>query len=161
MRDIINNFVDTLPTLLISSDEDIDYFMKETQGANSARTATAEIPIPPSAISVLTSVLFEVKNREICNTLPTLVILQNVNAIHQSPKRKRRHSTFTTEKEKRNVTLPDMEVPKLTPTTVEDWHTAFTTVVRKQTGLSGISLDYLLRSNSFGDYNLNWPTRED
>ena len=161
LREIINNFADTLPTLLSYSDEDIDYLMKETHGVNSARTANLEILIPQSAISGLASVLFGVKNREICNNLPTLAILQNINASHPSLKRKTRHSTITTEKAKRNVTLTDMEVPKLTPTTVEDWHTAFTSVVGKQTSLSGISLDYLLRSNSFGDYELNWLTRED
>ena len=77
------------------------------------------------------------------------------------PYDKKIRSALTTQKYKWDATLPEMEVPKLTPTTVEDWHTAFTTVIGKQTGLSGISLDYLLRSNSFGDYNLNWPTREE
>ena len=46
VRDIITNFADTFTTLLRSSDEEIDSFMKETHRENSARTANVNISDP-------------------------------------------------------------------------------------------------------------------
>ena len=50
-------------------------------------------------------------------------------------------SALTTQKLKWGATLPDMEVPKLTPNDFEDWHTAFTNEVGRKTTFSGISSD--------------------
>ena len=52
--------------------------------------------------------------------------------------RKMRRYALTIQKAKRYVTLPEMEVTKLTPTSFEDWHTSFTGVVGRQTILSVI-----------------------
>ena len=54
-----------------------------------------------------------------------------------------------------------MEVPKLTPTTFEYWHTAFTIVAGGETIISEISLGYLICSDRVGNYNLNFSTREE
>ena len=57
--------------------------------------------------------------------------------------------------------MPDMKVSKLTAQTFDDWNTSFTSVVSRQTSLAGISLDYLLRDEEFGNYEANWSTREE
>ena len=54
-----------------------------------------------------------------------------------------------------------MKVPKLTAQTFNDWNTSFTSVVGRQHNLAGIFLDYLLREEEIGNYETNWPTRED
>ena len=78
--------------------------MKETHEANFARSANVEILIPHNAILVK--------------------YVHNIDAIQLNLKKKRRRSALTTQKAKRNATLPAMKVvPKLTPkTTFEDWH---------------------------------------
>ena len=66
-----------------------------------------------------------------CDTLPYLAILQNIEAIQITFMREIRHYTLTIHKAKRDTTLSGMEVNKLTPTNFEDWLTAFTSLVRR------------------------------
>ena len=54
-----------------------------------------------------------------------------------------------------------MKVSTLTGTNVEDFDLAFTATVRRQNALIGIPLDYLKWSDTVGNYNLAWNTREE
>ena len=75
-----------------------------------------------------------------CNKLPTKDIIYNIDDVQLNLVRRTHHSVLTTQKAKYDATLPDMKVPKLTPTTFEDLHTSFNSVVGRQESLSGISL---------------------
>ena len=96
-----------------------------------------------------------------CNKLPTKDIIYNIDDVQLTLVRRTHHSVLTTQKAKYDATLPDMKVPKLTPTTFEDLHTSFNSVVGRQESLSGISFDYLLHPNSLVDFILKWTTREE
>ena len=85
-----------------------------------------------------------------CNSLPTLTIVQNIFSIKTSLIRKTNLYWLTTQKAKRGSTLPHMEVLNLTPYNFEDMHTTFTSLVIMQISLSEISLDYLLHPDSLG-----------
>ena len=62
---------------------------------------------------------------------------------------------------RKEATLADMKVPKLTAQSFDDWNTSFTTVVGRQNSRAGISLDYLLRESEIENYSANWPTHEE
>ena len=101
----------------------IESSVKETHEANSEMPAIAEIIIPHNTILGFKSVLFDLKNREICNGIPTLVSLHNIDVIQPRLMRKSRRSACKSQKANRNATLPDMEVTNLSPTTFKYEHT--------------------------------------
>ena len=69
--------------------------------------------------------------------------------------RKFRRQAIISQSLRKEVTLPDMKVPKLTAQSFDDWKTSFTTVIGRQSSLSGISLDYLLRESEVGNNSEN------
>ena len=75
--------------------------------------------------------------------------------------RKLRKRALINQPLRKEVSLPEMKVPKLTAQTFDNWITSFTSVVGRQYSLSGISLYYLLRDEEVGNYDANWPTREE
>ena len=95
-----------------------------------------------------------------CDAILNLDMIKKIYSVQINFMSKMCCSTLTTYKEKRYVTLSDVEVTKLTLTTFEDWHTTLTSVVGRQTSLSGIYLYYLLHYDSVGYYKLNWTTIE-
>ena len=62
---------------------------------------------------------------------------------------------------RKEISIPDMKVPKLTAKTFDDWNTSFTSVVGRLHNLAGISLDYLLGEDEIGNYEAKWPTCEE
>ena len=92
----------------------------------------------------LKSVFFNIKYQEMCDDLPTMYILHNKYPFMIILVRKMRRYALTNQKKNQDATLPDMEVPNLTPTNFEYWRTAFTSVVGRQMILYGISLYLLL-----------------
>ena len=161
VKDEIVTFVETFEDLLSSSDDEIDAFVKEVHAGNSARASNAKLLISSNVILGLKSVLFELKDREMCEALPGAEMLRALDVGQISSMRKMRRRALINQSLKKEVSLPDMKVPKLTAQTFDDWNTFFTSVVGRQYSLSGISLDYLLRDEEIGNYNANWPTREE
>ena len=66
VRDEIVTFVETFEELLSSSDDEIDAFVKEVHANNSARASNAKLLIGSNVVLGLKSILFELKDREVC-----------------------------------------------------------------------------------------------
>ena len=157
----ITSFIETFADLLSSSDSEIDTFVKEVHSSNSARNANLRILISSNVVMGLKSVLFELKDRQLCNALPDVTTLNNLDAGQVNIMRRLRRSALDDMASKKAVKLPDMKVPKLTNTNFEDWNTAFSSVVGRQYSLADVTLDYLLRDNDVGDYSLAWTSRDE
>ena len=157
----IISFIETLEDLLSSSGDEIDAFVKEVHNGNSARTSNAKLFIGSNIVLGLKSILFELKNRDACDALPSAAVLNALDASQVSSMRKFRRQVIISQSLRKAVTLPDMKVPKLTPHTFDDWNKSFTTVVWRQNSLAGISLDYRLRELEVGNYGAKWPTCEE
>ena len=78
-RKLITEFTPTFGSLLGITDDDIDTFSKEAHSSNSARTATQRIMISSTVTQGLKSIVFELKDRELCDALPDYTMLQNIN----------------------------------------------------------------------------------
>ena len=161
VRALIHNFVATFEELLVVTDDDIDTFVKDTHSANSARSAAQRVQIGTLVSQGLKSVLFELKDREICDSLPDANILERINADQLKVTRKNRADAKGHEKMRKAQSHPEMEVPKLTPTNWDEFDLAFTAAVRRQNAIIGIPLDYLLRPSDVGNYQGAWATREE
>ena len=61
---------------------------------------------------------------------------------------------------RKDQSFPDMTVPKLTSDNFKDFDLDFRGATRRQDGLSGILIDYLLLPNDAGDYDTLWNSRE-
>ena len=161
VRDSITEFISTFRDLLSSADDDIYTFVKETHSSNSARAANQKILIPASAVTSLKSILFELNDRDMCDAFPTAAILRNINDAQLVTMKNNRRSAIQMVAMRRSQKLPDMQVPKLLSTNFEEFNTSFSSAVRRQVSLSGVSLSYLLRDNVPAHYEANWPTREE
>ena len=161
VRDEITNFVETFRDLLATTDADIDTFVKETHSSNSARPANAKILIPASSVKALKSLLFELRDRDKCNALPSAPILDNIDDAQLTVMKNNRRTALGIETMRKSQNLPDMAVPKLTSSNFETFNTAFSSAVRRQMSLAGVSLSYLLRDHDVGNYEALWLTREE
>ena len=157
----IITFIESFEDLLNSSDDEIDAFVKEVHSGNSARASNAKILISSSVVLGLKSILFELKDRDMCDALPNATVLRGLDANQLSSMRKLRRLALINQSLRKEISLPDMKVLKLTAQTFDDWNTSFTSVVGRQHSLVEISLDYLLKDEEVGNYEANWPTRED
>ena len=79
VRNEIIGFAETFRALLASTEQELDTFVKTTHSSNSARANNAWILIPHSAVIILKSLLFELKDRERCDALPIAAMLQNLD----------------------------------------------------------------------------------
>ena len=161
VREEITSFIGTFEDLLSSSDDEIDAFVKEVHSGNSARGSNSKLLIGSNVVLALKSILFELKDRDACDALPNEAVLNALDTSQLSSMRKYRRQAIISQSLRKEVTLPDMKVPRLTAQTFDDWNTSFSTVVGRQNSLAGISLNYLLRDEEIGNYNANWPTREE
>ena len=92
VRDEIVTFVETFEDLLSSSDDEIDAFVKEVHGGNSARASNSKLLISSNVILGLKSVLFELKDREMCEALPDAAMLRALDAGQISSMRRPRQA---------------------------------------------------------------------
>ena len=106
-------FINTFETLLTTTDEEIDSFMSTSHASNNAHSTNNKIIKPIGKILSSKAVLFELKDRERCDALPGLQILQSLNA--EEVTIMRAQSTKALEVKNKYFSLPDMVVPKLTP----------------------------------------------
>ena len=160
-RNEVTDFIGTFNDLLSTSEKEIDDFVKTVHASNSARPANAKMVIKASVFTGLKSLLYELKDRELCGALPDHVTLSVIDATQLALLRNQRNIGLDAEKMRRDVSLPDMEVPKLTNSNFDDFNTAFVAVVSRQTSRAGIALEYLLRDNEVGNYNTVHSSRED
>ena len=161
VRNEITGFVSTFFDLLSSSESEIDNFVKTTHGANSARAANARTLIPPGVIQGLKSIQFELKDCEMCDSLPDAAALNNLDNAQMRVLRKQRQNAMDHE-ERRNLTaLPDMDVPTLTHNNFDEFNTSFHNVVARQTSQTGASLEYVIRDIEIGNFNAPFSSREE
>ena len=88
--DIITNFVESFGDLLAVNDGDIETFVKDAHSANNTRAAAQRILISNSVTQGLKSISFELKYRELCNSLPDELSLCGINIDHISIMRNNR-----------------------------------------------------------------------
>ena len=132
VRDEIITFVETFEDLLSSFDDEIDAFVKEVHASNSARASNAKLLIGSNVLLGLKSILFELKDRHVCGALPSAMMISNLDAAQISSMRKLRRQALINQTLRKDVSLTDMKVPKLTAQTFDDWNTSFITVVSRQ-----------------------------
>ena len=151
----IITFIESLLDPLSSSDDEIDAFVKEVHSGNSARASNVKLLIGSSVVLGLKNILFELKDRDMCDVLPNATILRGLDVSQLSSMRNLRRRALINQSLRKEISLPDMKVPKLTAQTFDDWNTSFISVVERQHSLAGISLDYLLRDEEIGNYEAN------
>ena len=161
VREAIYEFVNTYSTLLTVTDVDIDNFVKMAHASNAGRPAAAKVLIPSNVVVALKAILFELKDRDLCAALPDQQVLQGITLEQLKAMRSNRNKALEMIEIRKNQSYPDMVVPQLTSTNFEEFDLAFTAAARRQFGLAGISLDYLLRKEDVGNYNAQWETREE
>ena len=106
----------------------------------------------------LKKILFELEDRDMCNALPNTTVVRGLDARQVSSMRKLRRRALINQLLRREISLPNMKVPKLTAQTFDDRNPSPASVVGRQYIFAGTSLDYLLRDNEVGDYKANWLT---
>ena len=74
----LQTFIPTFQMLLAVSDDNILAFIKQIHAANSAWGNNQCILIWLAMVLVLQVILFELKDREMCNALPAAAILNNI-----------------------------------------------------------------------------------
>ena len=155
----VNSYANTFQALLASTESELNEFVKNTHASNSARTATTKILIPAGSVIVLQSILFELKDRERCNAIPTREMLEGLDNIQVTAMRSQRAQALHDAAQDRLATLPTMSVPKLTESNYETFNTAFTAVATRTMGTNGTTLDYLMRTTN-GNYDTVWESRK-
>ena len=78
-RNEVTDFIGTFNDLFSTSETELDDFVKTVHASNSARSANAKIIIKSSFITGLNSLLFELKDRELCVALPDHATLAAIN----------------------------------------------------------------------------------
>ena len=155
----VSSFAPTFSALLASTETELNDFVRNTHAANSARTARTKILIPAGALIVLQSVLFELKDRERCNSIPNAAMLMGLDNLQVTAMRSQRAQAMHDAAQDKLATLPTMTVPKLTATNYETFNTAFTAVATRTMGTNGTTLDYLMRTDN-GNYDSPWESRK-
>ena len=142
----ITTFADTFRSLLSTSDEDLDEFVKTTHQSNSARANNARILIPTTVVSSLKALLFEFKDRQLCNALPNPATLQSMNIDTLRVLRTQRHEALQLARRETDAGLStSMKVVTLTSNNFQEFDTSFRALTVRTKGCRGIPLDYLLR----------------
>ena len=93
---------------------------------------------------------------EKCNALPNLQTLQALDAQQVTLMHAQR--TTAIGESKRDMSFPQMDIPKLTATNYEEFYTSFKAVTSRTIGHNDIPLDYLLHEQK-GQYSHAWATR--
>ena len=135
--------------------------MKEVHYSNIARSANARIITSFNVVIGIRSILFELKDRQLCDALPDATILNEIDDGQVNITRRLRRSALDDMASRKDVKLPYMKVPKLTNTNFEDSNTEFSSVFGRQYSLADVTLNYLLRDKDVGDYNFAWSSRDE
>ena len=154
-RNEILQFITTFTALLGTSEKEIDNFVKSTHSSNSARAANSRILIPTTAVITLKAILFELKDRQMCDALPTMAMLTAIDAEQVDQLRIQRTQSIQDEIQSSGTALSSMDIPKLTTSNYEAFITAFQSLASRTKGASGVTLDYLMRTQN-GNYESPW-----
>ena len=117
-----------------------------------------KIIFPAGAVIVLQSLLYELKDRERCNALPSAVMLAGLDPAQMSTLRSQRTQAIYDSTQERIAVLPSMNLPKLTTENYEAFNTALLALTARTMGTSGTTLDYLTRTTTF-NFDSPWPSR--
>jgi hypothetical protein len=159
-RAAITGFVNTFQDLLTTNDSEINAFVQNTHSSNSAR-ARNKISIPPGSTIALQAILFELKDRQRCNALPTAEVLQAITAPQLTMLKQARLDALEQKKNRTENTLPSMTVPKFNGNNYDEFMTSFKTLANRQIGLNDLPLDYLMRDHEPQPYDALYTSRED
>ena len=88
VREEIITFFETFEDLLSSLDDEIDAFVKEVHNGNSARASNAKLLIGSNVVLGLKCILFELKDRDACDALPSAAVLNALDACKVASMRK-------------------------------------------------------------------------
>ena len=95
VREKIITFIETFEDLLSSSDDEIDAFVTgEVHNDNGARASNAKLLIGSNVVLGLKSILFELKNRDVCDALPSVAVLNFLDPSQVSSMRKVRRQAL-------------------------------------------------------------------
>ena len=159
-RNTLLQFVSTFNQLLATTDNEIDTFVSTTHSANSGRANNAKILIEPNVIIGLKSILFELKDRQMCRALSNLATLNaiDVNQIN-GLRQDRAQALEQIKRAKENALNDGMKVPTFKSENYDEFMTAFSNLVSRKYGANDILLDYLLRDNETpANYNNAYPS---
>ena len=131
VREEIVIFVETFGDILSSSDDEIDAFVEEVHASNTARASNAKLLISSNLILGRKSVLFELKDRDICGALPSIIVPNNLDTAQISAMRNVRRQALMNQVLRKDISLPNMKVPKLTAHSFDDWNTSCTSLVSR------------------------------
>jgi hypothetical protein len=161
-RDMIISFITTFSELITTSEQEIDTFVTNVHSSNSGRANNSKIVISPNTTIGLKAIRFELKDRLVCNALPTVEIIQAININELNILRQSRSKAMEAEKN-RNNNEDNMTIVKFKGrTNYDEFMTSFTTLIRRKYGSNKIPLDYLLRPNQApANYNALYSSRED
>ena len=133
--------------------------MKTTHQSNSAQANNARILIPTTVVSSLKALLFEFKDRQLCNALPNPATLQSMNIDTLRVLRTQRHEALQLARRETDAGLStSMKVVTLTSNNFQEFDTSFRALTVRTKGCRGIPLDYLLRETD-GNYLSTWTSR--
>ena len=152
-------FANTFRTLMSCTEDELDNFVKDTHSSNSARNANARILIPTRSVIVIKALLFELKDRDRCDALPTPIMLQTLDAAQVAVLRSQRNQALEDEAQLANESSTStMTIPKLTATNYDEFITAFAALASRTMSSCGATLDYLMRERD-GNYDGVWVSR--
>ena len=157
-QDMLVSMIPTFRALMRMSEVDLDSFMKDVHGANSAKPAGQRIFYNPATIANLKAIRFDLQDRASCNALPDAAMINAIDAAQLEILRANRSESNS----KDDVSnLPDINIPKFTISNYEDFMEKFEALVSRTKGNHGVSIDYLLRTDEQGDYDAVWTDRND
>ena len=156
----INDFVPTFSDLLAVSDDKIDKFVTTIHGANSGLAAADKIVIPHAAVTGLQAMLFELRDRQKCDALPDMALLNAITAADLRSLRRARSTALRFADDRKDSTPAGMEIPKFKGSNFDEFMTAFRSLASRQIGANGLPLDYLMREGPPENYNNTFASRE-
>jgi hypothetical protein len=149
---ILTGLARTFSDLMVLSDEDIDQFVNTQHRLNSTRDVNQILIFPLRCCLALKVVRFELKDRTLCDALPSPAFLDSLDAAAVTVFITNRNQALEDSENCKNAQLPDLTVPKLTHYNYDEFETQFAQVVSRQASTAGpgIALDYLLRIEDGG-----------
>ena len=154
-------FVSTFTDLLSATDEEINSFVTTTHSSNSARAANAKILIPSNVAVLLQALLFELKDRDLCNALPDAAMLNAITPVQLGALRRSRANAIAHAKNRNTSTAASMTVPAFKGSNYDEFIAAFKSLASRQIGINGLPLDYIMRDGPPANYTGQFTSREE
>ena len=101
-----------------SSDDEIDAFIKEVHSGNSEGAVNVKLLIGSNVVLGVNIILFGLKGRDLCDTLPNVTILRGLDSNYSMRKPRRR--ALINQSLRKKISFPNMKVPELAAQTFDD-----------------------------------------